>query len=251
MADITNLTQFLEDVADAIRTKKQTSEPIPAAEFDSEILSIEIGIDTSDADAIEENIEKGKVAYARGEKIIGTLGDAGGSADVMVSVDNITIDNERGWDCISTKYTNSGKKIYKDGWYVNQHMKFEDLVVKLDITPEKIAKGSNILGVEGVVEVNNQDKTITENGVYTADEGYTGLGEITVNVQASSAEAQNIPFYMIEQDDEGNLYVVNNYEKMLYIPYTLDEEGNFIVNQDDTDTAIYCITENMELEVAL
>ena len=31
-------------------------------------------------------------------------------------------------------------------------------------------------------EINNQDKTITENGTYTADAGYTGLGEVTVNV---------------------------------------------------------------------
>lgn len=31
-------------------------------------------------------------------------------------------------------------------------------------------------------EINNQDKTVTENGQYTADEGYTGLGTVTVNV---------------------------------------------------------------------
>lgn len=32
---------------------------------------------------------------------------------------------------------------------------------------------------------NNQDKTITANGVYMADTGYTGLGEVTVNVPTS------------------------------------------------------------------
>lgn len=31
-------------------------------------------------------------------------------------------------------------------------------------------------------EINNQDKTITKNGQYTADEGYTGLGTVTINV---------------------------------------------------------------------
>ena len=30
--------------------------------------------------------------------------------------------------------------------------------------------------------INNQDKTITANGQYTADAGYTGLGTVTVNV---------------------------------------------------------------------
>ncbi len=33
-----------------------------------------------------------------------------------------------------------------------------------------------------VVEINNQDITITENGVYTASAGYTGIGTATVNV---------------------------------------------------------------------
>ena len=38
-------------------------------------------------------------------------------------------------------------------------------------------------------EINNQDKTITENGEYTADAGFTGLGTVTVNVPTSSGGA--------------------------------------------------------------
>lgn len=45
MADTSNLTSFLEDIADAIRTKKVSSSEIPAANFDTEILSIETGTD--------------------------------------------------------------------------------------------------------------------------------------------------------------------------------------------------------------
>ena len=37
-------------------------------------------------------------------------------------------------------------------------------------------------GSDGGEEINNQDKTITENGEYTADDGYTGLGTVTVSV---------------------------------------------------------------------
>lgn len=40
MADTSNLTNFLTDVADAIRTKKEITKEIPAEEFDTEILSI-------------------------------------------------------------------------------------------------------------------------------------------------------------------------------------------------------------------
>lgn len=37
-------------------------------------------------------------------------------------------------------------------------------------------------GSGGSATVKNQHKVITENGVYTADSGYTGLGTVTVNV---------------------------------------------------------------------
>lgn len=43
MADTSNLTQFLTDVATAIKNKKGTTNKIPAANFDTEISSIETG----------------------------------------------------------------------------------------------------------------------------------------------------------------------------------------------------------------
>lgn len=52
-----------------------------------------------------------------------------------------------------------------------------------NIQAENIKQGVEILGVTGEYEgaqINNQDKTVTANGTYTADSGYTGLGEITV-----------------------------------------------------------------------
>ncbi|MBQ1758967.1 MAG: leucine-rich repeat protein [Prevotella sp.] len=40
--------------------------------------------------------------------------------------------------------------------------------------------------------VNNQDKTITENGTYTADSGYTGLGTVVVNTPVVNNENKTI-----------------------------------------------------------
>ena len=48
MADTSNLTRFLSDVADAIREKKNTDENILAANFDQEILDIKSGQSVSD-----------------------------------------------------------------------------------------------------------------------------------------------------------------------------------------------------------
>ena len=74
MADTSNLSNFLEDVADAIRTKKETTEKIPAANFDTEILSITTGIDTSDATATPDDILNPVSAYlSDGEKHYGEI----------------------------------------------------------------------------------------------------------------------------------------------------------------------------------
>lgn len=41
---------------------------------------------------------------------------------------------------------------------------------------------SAVEGISTGVPINNQNKTITQNGTYTADEGFTGLGTVIVNV---------------------------------------------------------------------
>ena len=59
-------------------------------------------------------------------------------------------------------------------------------------------------------EINNQNKTITQNGQYTADEGYTGLGTVTVNVSGGGGGSM-VPSFSFENmigtvDAEGALH---------------------------------------------
>lgn len=92
MADTSNLTDFLGDIADAIRTKKSTTGEIPAANFDQEILSIETGIDTSDATAVAGDILKGKTAYNAEGKVEGTLEFTEGDVKLFSNADELNAD---------------------------------------------------------------------------------------------------------------------------------------------------------------
>lgn len=76
MADTNSLSNFLTDVADAIRTKKSTTEPIPAANFDQEILTIQ-GSDISDATATVDDVLSPKVFYNNSGKQTGTMSNNG------------------------------------------------------------------------------------------------------------------------------------------------------------------------------
>lgn len=68
---------------------------------------------------------------------------------------------------------------------------------------------ANGSGGGGGQTINNQDITVTENGVYTAESGYTGLGTVTVNV-SSGANTQNIT---VRQD---GVYTALNGERLIY-----------------------------------
>lgn len=56
-----------------------------------------------------------------------------------------------------------------------------------------------------------QDKTITENGTYTADEGYTGLGNVTVDV-ASGANIETCIVNINNSCDQDIKYSITTYD---------------------------------------
>lgn len=80
-------------------------------------------------------------------------------------------------------------------------VKAVDNTIDENIKAENIREGTEILGTTGTLKVvNNQDKEITENGTYVADNNYTGLGRIIVNV---SQENKDIDFECVLTMSEG------------------------------------------------
>ena len=140
MARVNNLTNFLNDVATAIKQKTGNNTPIPASEFDTEILSIETG----------GNYQSKSIS-------ITTNGNY-----------NLLPDQE--FDALSN---------------VN---------ISVSVSP--------IL----------QNKTIRENGSYSADSGYDGLGTVIVNVPSGSGDIKLFETEQAMQADpdasEGDLAVV-------------------------------------------
>ena len=153
MARTNNLTNFLTDVAAAIKTKKGSQTVIPAADFDTEILalpsqgtyqtkSVTISANTTTTVRPDQNYD---------------------------AIEELTIVTQVPQKQLQTKSYNftanqSGIQLLPDTGYDG----FDSVVLNINVPSQQI---------------NNQNKTVTQNGQYTADAGYTGLGTVTVEVE--------------------------------------------------------------------
>ena len=70
--------------------------------------------------------------------------------------------------------------------------------------------------------INNQDKTFTENGVYTFDEGYTGLGTVTINVEQPIVNKSIKDIKLTQTFSDKNIYLVNT--SLSGIPHSMIED---------------------------
>ena len=151
------------------------------------------GIDTSYATATAEDIAAGKTAYAKGEKITGSLDDYQAGAKVTFAANYTKVTNNSNNTLILCRNLNQGAKILRDGSYAEVLVKKEEFG---DATASDVAEGKTFtsaagLKVTGTAKVTTptlQSKTVTPSTsqqIITPDSGYDGLSQVTVNAMPS------------------------------------------------------------------
>lgn len=178
MARTNSLSNFLTDVASAIKTKKSDSTPIVAEDFDVEILALPTGTDTSDATASASDIVLNKTAYVDGVKITGTVPECI-TADGFhgSAAQEVTIQGSPALKLIGDVYTNI---LFRPNSTCEVTVPDNVITPIIGLTANKIKQGEVILGITGTYQgTDTSDATAVAGDIVLNKTAYVNGSKIT------------------------------------------------------------------------